>query len=103
MELQLDLTGFCSALRRSETETFADSLCTTPGQRYLLENVIHKFVTDTPVRICDIDFDAFDEEDIVDFIDNKGQEIDEHMCGAFVIAEKFQTSSALTTTKRKFF
>lgn len=103
MELQLDLTGFCSALRKSESESFTEKLCDTPGQRYLLENVIHKFVTDIPVRICDIDFDAFDEEDIVDFIDNKEQEIDEHVRGAFVIAEEFQKSRALTTSKRKFF
>ncbi len=103
MELQLDLKGFCSALRRSETETFADSLCTTSGQRYLFENVIQKLVTDIPLRICDIDFDAFDEEDIVDLIDNKRQKLDEHMRGAFVIAEKFQKSKALTAVKRKFF
>lgn len=103
MELQLDLTGFCSALRKSESGSFTEKLCDTPGQRYLLENVIHKFVTDTPVRICDIDFNAFDEEDIVDFIDNKEQKIDEHMRGAFVIAKEFQESRALTAVKRRFF
>ena len=103
MELQLDLKGFCSALRKSKSGDFIENLCNTPGQRYLFESVIQKFVTDIPVRICDIDFDAFDEEDIVDFIDNKEQEIDEHVRGAFVIAEEFQKSRALTTTKRKFF
>lgn len=103
MELQLDLKGFCSALCRSEAENFADNLCSTPGQRYLVENVIQKLVTDIPLRICDVDFDAFDEEDIVDLIDNKGQKLDEHIRGAFVIAEKFQKSKAMTAAKRKFF
>ena len=103
MELQLDLKSFCSALRKSESGDFIENLCNTPGQRYLFESVIQKFVTNIPVRICDIDFDAFDEEDIVDLIDNREQEIDEHMRGALVIAEKFQKSTALTSAKRKFF
>ncbi len=103
MEYEINIKNLCSELRRSNTEDFADKLCDTQGQRYLYGNVVQKFVNNVPVRLCDVDFDAFTEEDIVELIDNKLGQIEEHVRGSAVIVKSFQNTKALTAAKRKFF
>lgn len=103
MKYEIDLKSFCDALRESEESDFAGRLCDTPGERYLYDNVLQKFVSGVPVRICDIDFDAFDEDDIVELIDNKNDNIYKFLCGVSLIVENFCKSNALTAKTRKFF
>ncbi len=102
MKYEIDLRSLCSAIRESEEEVI-DRLFDTPGERYLYDNVLRKFVSGVPVRMCDIDFDAFDEDDIVELIDNKRDDIDEALRGASLIIENFCESPALTAKTRKFF
>ena len=103
VKYEFDLSGFCTALRESEENDFDDMLCNTPGERYLCDNVLKKFVFGVPVRICDVDFDAFDEDDIVDLIDNRKDDIEETLCGVSLIVESFCKRKALTAKTRKFF
>lgn len=103
MEYEFDLKGFCTAARESKENDFVDRLCDTPGKRYLYNNVLQKFVSGVPVRLREIDLGAFDEDDIIDLIDNKSDEIDKALCGASMIAENFCKSKALTTRTRKYF
>lgn len=103
MKYEIDLKGFCTALRESEETDFAGRLCDTPGEKYLYDNVLQKFVFGIPVRMCDIDFDAFDEADIVEMIDNKRDDIDQSLRGAGLIVKSFCKSPALTAKTRKFF
>lgn len=103
MEYELDLKEFCSALRESEKDIFAEKIFNTPGEIYLYQNVIQKIAADVPVRICDIDFSAFEEDDIVDLIDHKGDDIEEYLFGASLIVDKVHNSKPLTATERKFF
>ena len=103
MEYEFDLKGFCTAVRESRENNFVDRLCDTAGKRYLYNNVLQKFVSGVPVRLREIDLDAFDEDDIVDLLDNKSNEIDKVLRGASIIAENFCKSKAITVKTRKFF
>lgn len=103
MEYEIDLKGFCTALRESEENDFAGRLCDTPGERYLYDNVLQKLVSGIPVRMCDIDYDAFEEDDIVEMIDNKSDDIDQSLRGASLIVKNFCNSPALAARTRKFF
>lgn len=103
MEYEIDLSNFCSAIRESEEFDFVGRLCDTPGERYLYDNVLQKLVSDVPVRMCDIDFDAFDEDDIIEMIDSKSDDIDQSLRGASLIINNFCDSPALNAKTRKFF
>ena len=103
MEYEFDLRVFCTAVRESRENNFVDRLCDTPGKRYLYNNVLQKFVSGVPVRLREIDFDAFDEDDIVYLIDNESDGIDNALRGASIIVENFCKSKAITAKTRKFF
>ena len=55
------------------------------------------------LRFRDIDFDAFDEDDIANIIDERDEEIDMELCTVQRLVESFANGSALSAKKKKFF
>ena len=104
MKYVMDLKSLCAALRKSDRcPVFADELCEAEGEKYLYENVVQNILFKRPIRICDIDFDAFDEDDIVDLIDNKTEYLEEHFRFTDELVKCFENSSALAVQSRRFF
>ena len=104
MKYVMDLKSLCAALRNSDRRpAFDAALCETEGEKYLYENVVQNILLKRPLRICDIDFDAFDEEDIVELVDNKTEYLEEHFRFAGELVKCFEKSSALAVQSRKFF
>lgn len=103
MELVLDITRLCSELHNIGEDNGIRDFCDTPGEQYLYENVVKKCVSGTELRFCDIDFNAFDEDDIISIIDDKDNEIDADLCAAVHFVDAFEKSSALTAKTKRFF
>ena len=103
MELVLDVKRLCSELQNISEDDGVRDFCDTPGECYLYENVVKKCVTGIEFRYCDIDFDAFDEDDIVNIIDEKDDDIDADLCAAVHFVEAFEKSTALTSKTKRFF
>ena len=101
--MEINLTNFCDALRKSDRKSDVEDICETTGERYLIDNIISKFIFGTPVYMSDIDFSAFTEDDVVNLADNKTYEIFNCVQGPFEIAEKFMKSKPIAAVKRKFF
>ena len=103
MKEAINLQKLCNALRHCEERNDDDVLFDTAGKRYLMEQVFPSLVFDRPLMVRDVDLDAFDEEDIVDLIDYRSNELDVHFCFASRMAKCFQESEALATRQPKFF
>lgn len=103
MEYKMDLSRFCFELLNREVENDIEEICDTAGERYLYNSIIRKFITGAPVRVDDVDFSAFSEDDIVDLTDNKSAELYNIACGAFKIADGFIKSNPIAVKKRRFF
>lgn len=102
MEYQIDLNRFCREIRSDRKDNLLDEIYETSGEKYL-EKMLQKFAVGIPVRICEIDFSAFDEDDIVDLIDNKGREIDDLFCAFERIAEGFINCKPMAAKTKRFF
>lgn len=103
MELVLDVSRLCTELHNISEDDGVRDFCDTPGEQYLYENVVKKCVTGEELRYCDIDFDAFDEDDIVNIIDEKDDAIDADLCAALNFVKAFEGSEALTSKTKRFF
>lgn len=103
MEFVFDLNRLCSELKKADEDVGAREFCETPGERYLYENVVKPCATGVELRFQDIDFDAFDEDDIVNIIDERDEEIDKELCAVQRLVEAVENSSAQTAKKKKFF
>ena len=103
MEYQINLKQLREELKSDRDRDFYHEIFETQGERYLHEHVIQKFASGIPVYIGDVDFSAFDEDDIVDLIDNKGREIDDLLCAFERIVNGFVKSKPLIAKKRCFF
>lgn len=103
MELVLDVSRLCTELRNASEDDGVRDFCETPGERYLYENVVKKCISGEELRYRDIDFDAFDEDDIVNIIDEKDEAIDADLCAAFHFVKAFEECKALTAKTRRFF
>lgn len=103
MEFVFDLNRLCSELKKVDEDVGAREFCKTSGERYLYNNVVKPCVSGVELRFRDIDFDAFDEDDIANIIDERDEEIDMELCMVQRLVEAFANSSVRTSKKKKFF
>ena len=43
--MEINLNNFCDALRKSDRKNDAEDICETTGERYLIDNIISKFIS----------------------------------------------------------
>ena len=103
MDMKMDIKKLYKNFSDADESDSTERICDTPGERYLYENVVKPCITGIPLRICDIDFSAFDEDDIVSIIDYKYEMIDDALCTVSRVVNAFCESKALTVSKNKFF
>ena len=104
MEYNVDLQKLCNGLHNCEQgRIFSDEQIQTPGGHYLYEQILPKLLYDDPLLVGDIDFDAFDEDDIVDLIDNHSETWEKQFKLIQHIEAVLAKSPALQTSSRKFF
>lgn len=103
MEFVFDLNRLCSELKKVDEDVGVREFCKTSGERYLYNNVVKPCVSGVELRFRDIDFDAFDEDDIANIIDERDEEIDMELCTVQRLVESFANGSALSAKKKKFF
>ena len=103
MDYTLDLEHMVSALKKADTRPIIPEFIETEGERYIFENVVLKYISKKPVHVGDIDFDAFDEDDIVSLIDDKSEFIEEKLGALHRIVDVFSKMPAKATRERKFF
>lgn len=103
MDISIDIKDLCKNLAGATESDPAERLCETDGDRYLYENVLKPCIYDIPLRVCDIDFSAFTEDDIVSLIDDKTNIIDD----MFYTVERINTvignCKPLAVSERRFF
>lgn len=103
MEYTLDLKDMVSALKQADPRPITPEFIETEGKKYIYDNVIMKYISKRPIHVGDIDFDAFDEEDITTLIDNKSDFIVVQLCALHNIVNTFAEMPATVTTVRKYF
>lgn len=103
MEYTLDLKRMVSALKKADSYSEVLSFIETDGERYIYDNVISKYMAKQPIYVGDIDFDAFDEDDITTLIDDKMDFVDGQICTLHNIVTTFAEMPAKVTTARKYF
>lgn len=101
-EYSIDLKKMCAALKQCD-ESNAKPLWDTDGEEYLFKHIVPKCVFNQPLLISDIDFSAFNEDDIVNIVDNKSNLIDGAFHAVNTILESFSESSALSLNSKRFF
>ena len=103
MEYTLDLGRMVSALKKADTVPEIPDFIESEGEKYIYDNVIMKYISKQPIYVGDIDFDAFDEDDITTLIDNKSDFIKGQFCTLHNIVNTFAEMPAMVTTVRKYF
>mgnify|MGYP000566972727 CR=1 FL=1 len=103
MEYTLDLGRMVSALKKADTVPEIPDFIESEGEKYIYDNVIMKYISKQPIYVGDIDFDAFDEDDITTLIDNKSDFIEGQFCTLHNIVNTFAEMPAMVTTVRKYF
>lgn len=103
MEYTLDLGRMVSALKNAETVPEEPDFIETEGERYIFDNVIFKYISKRPIYVGDIDFDAFNEDDITAIIDDKSEFIEDRINTLHNIVNTFAEMPARVTTSRRYF
>ncbi len=103
MELSLDLGKFITAVKNAEADTGKCDLIETEGEQYVFENIFKRFLKNEKVKVSDIDFDAFEEDDITLIVDDKFRKLENVAQGGRVIAEFFVKAAPAVTRTRGFF
>lgn len=104
MKISLDTKKLCTELKCCDATT--DSIpkhWNSDGEKYLYENIVRKCVYGIPFTVADIDFSAFDEDDIVDIIDNQEDEVEKLFFTVAKISEIFEKSKPLVSNTKRFF
>ena len=103
MEYTLDLRRMVSALKKADSESSVPKFIETEGEKYIYDNVIAKYMSNQPIYVGDIDFDAFDEDDITTLIDDKSELIEDRINTLHNIVNTFAEMPARVTTARRYF
>lgn len=103
MEYTLDLGRMVSALKNADTVPETPDFIETEGERYIFDNVIFKYISKRPIYVGDIDFDAFNENDITAIIDDKSEFIEDRINTLHNIVNTFAEMPARVTTSRRYF
>ncbi len=104
MSMKLDINNFVSSLKKADdvSRELPDYIY-TEGEEYLYRNVIEKCISGEKIYANDIDFEAFDEDEIVSLIDDKGDEIYNGIYLVSNIINTIEKSPAMTVSSRRFF
>lgn len=104
MSMELDVNNFVSALKKAYDSTDeVPYYIYTDGEAYIYNEIIKKSISGETIYVSDIDFEAFDEEEIVCLIDDRGEEIYNDIYLVGNIIDTIEKSPALTAANRKFF
>ena len=102
--MELDINKFVSELKQADDATDeVPYYIYTDGEEYIYDTVIQKCISGEMLYASDIDFNAFDEVDIVNLIDDKREEICEDIYLVGDIINTIEKTPALTAANRKFF
>lgn len=104
MSMELDMNNFVSALKQAYDATDEPPYYIyTEGEEYIYNEIIKKCISGETLYASDINFDAFDEDEIVSLIDDKGEEIYNDFYMVRNMLDAIEKSPALTVATRKFF
>ena len=103
MEYTLDLGRMVSALKKADAVSDVPDFIETEGERYIFDKVIFKYISKQPIYVGNIDFDAFDEDDITTLIDDKCELIEDRINSLHNIVNTFAEMPARVTTARRYF
>ena len=103
MKRELDINMFRKKLKNIHEESLAPDFLTTDGEVYIYENILKPAVADMPVRVREVNFDAFNFEDIASLIDDKCEELATEFCGVENIIGAFREARAQIAVSRMFF
>ena len=104
MSMGLDVNNFVSALKSAYDATDdVPYYIYTDGEAYIYNEIIKKSISGETIFVSDIDLEAFDEEEIVCLIDDRGEVIYNDIYMVSNLIDIIEKSPALTATNRKFF
>ena len=92
-EILFSISSVTRPMRQGETE----------GEKYIFDKVIFKYISKQPIYVGDIDFDAFDEDDITTLIDDKCELIESRINTLHNIVNTFAEMPARVTTSKRYF
>ena len=101
MEIDLDRlkANFLDCPDNRDEEQVWDS----PGEEYLMVNILPKCLYGEEFKVRDIDFDAFTEDDIVNLVDYNLPIIMEGLLGVAKMEEHFVSSPSQRQQRKRFF
>ena len=103
MDYTMDLGSFVSDLKSLQHYDGIPSFIDTYGEKYIFDEIVKRCIAQRPIRVEDIDFEAFDEDDIVSIIDDKKQDINDEFFSAMSIVDTFENKRAIPVQGRRFF
>ncbi len=102
MEYEIDLKKLVSCLKKDKSQSVPEYI-ETDGERYIFENIIQKFASNSDVTMDEIDLDAFDEDDITTLIDYKSDFIEDTLCAVYKLVKTFGDMPPAIVRARQFF
>ncbi len=104
MSMELDVNNFVSSLKMAyDAADEVPYYIYTDGEAYIYNEIIKKCISGEMICAADINFDAFDEEDIVSLIDDRGEDIYNDIYLVGNIIDSIEKSPAMTVSSRRFF
>lgn len=103
MEYKVDLAKMIESMKNAEATDPKPEFIETFGEKYIFENIIKKSIANKAVVVSDINFDEFDEDDIVRLIDDKLPYIEDKFDRIGQVVSVFMNSPAKALTTRSFF
>ena len=102
MDYEIDLKKLVSCLKKDKSQPVPEYI-ETDGERYIFENVIQKFASNSDITMDEIDLDAFEEDDITTLIDDKSDFIEDTICTVYNLVKTFSDMTPARTKTRQFF
>ncbi len=101
MRIKIDMEKFINFIQNSGTQENKEEEKLTNGERYLLHHILPKWMKGGDLTVGEIDYDAFDSEDVLSIIKNDKYDIYHSKLSSFVNA--IEASKPVCDSARKFF
>lgn len=101
--LHFDMGNFCEKLKKLPEYDAVKQFTATPGEQYLYDIAVKSALDEQNLLYASIDFERFDEDDIVGFIDTCFPDFCNYLEKGEKIVQTIEKSGVLTADKQRFF
>ena len=101
--IRLDMRQFCAKVKQLPERVCRNMFAETPGEKYIYDIAVKAALEERNILFGSIDFEQFDEDDIVNFIDTCFSDYCKEIKNSEKILQQMGQSSVLTSDKQKYF